>query len=111
LNFGLWGLIAGALLLGGIWANCYNAHCRVTSGDRGWRNVLAVVAPAGFVSFLPPLVRGGPEAYKGMIIEAFVIPAMIVLLASVRWNDVFRVTRDPHRVIEAAAPSRETSCP
>ena len=110
LNFGLWGLIAGAILLGVIWATCYNAHCRVRTGDRGWRDMLAIIAPAGFVSFIPPLVRGGPEAYKGMIIEAFIIPAMVVLLASVRWNHVFRFMRGPHRAVEATAPSRETSC-
>ena len=51
LNFGTWGLIAGALLVGIIWAECYNAHNRVRRGDRHWAAVLAIVAPAGFVLF------------------------------------------------------------
>jgi hypothetical protein len=89
LNFGLWGLIAGALLLGAIWAICYNAHCRAKIGDRGWRSMLAVIAPAGFVSFIPPLVRAGPETYKGMIIEAFIIPTVIILFTSISWGRIF----------------------
>ncbi len=88
LNFGIGGLIIGALLLGFIWALCYNAHCRARPGARRWTNLLAIVAPAGLVSFMPPLVRAGPEAYKGMIIEAFLIPTLIILLASVRWTEV-----------------------
>jgi hypothetical protein len=59
-------------------------------------NLLAIVAPAGLVSFLPPLVRTGPEAYKGMIIEAFIIPTMILLLASIRWKEVFGVQEQPY---------------
>jgi hypothetical protein len=93
LNFGIGGLIIGALLLGFVWAKCYNAHRRATCGDRRWTNVLAIVAPAGFVSFIPPLVRAGPEAYKGMIIEAFLIPTMIVWLASIRWGQLLGVPK------------------
>ena len=96
LNFGTWGLIAGALLVGIIWAKCYNAHNRVRRGDRHWAAVLAIVAPAGFVSFIPPLVRAGPEAYKGMVIEAFLIPAMIVLLASIPWGKVLGLSEFPY---------------
>ncbi len=90
LNFGLWGLVMGALLLGAVWALCFNAHIRAKSGDRRWRNVLAIIAPAGFVSFIPPLIRAGPEAYKGMVIEAFAIPTVIIVLASFRWKTVVR---------------------
>jgi hypothetical protein len=86
LNFGLWGLVAGAVLFGAIWAKCYNAHRAARSGERDWRNVLAIIAPAGLASFIPPLVRAGPDAYKGLLIEAFVIPTVIILFSSVRWK-------------------------
>ncbi|HET6675147.1 MAG TPA: hypothetical protein VFG71_07395, partial [Nitrospiraceae bacterium] len=72
--------------------------------DRRWQNVLAIVAPAGFVSFIPPLVRAGPEAYKGMLIEAFVIPTIIVLLASASWSKVWRAVL---RVIGAGGPATD----
>jgi hypothetical protein len=51
--------------------------------------MLAVIAPAGFVSFIPPLVRAGPETYKGMIIEAFIIPTVIILFTSISWGRIF----------------------
>lgn len=98
LNFGLWGLIVGAVLIGVIWAVCYNAHRETRNGNRDWRNVLAIIAPAGFVAYIPPLVRAGPDAYKGLILEAFIIPTVIILVASARWSDWFRIGRVPHRV-------------
>jgi hypothetical protein len=95
LNFGVWGLIAGAILLGGIWAICFrsysNARMNLRGDDWRWKDALAIVAPAGFVSSIPPLVRGGPEGYKGMIIEAFIIPTVIILVASFRWRALLRL--------------------
>ena len=88
LNFGLGGLLTGAVILGLVWAACYNAHLKVRSGGQRWATVLAIIAPAGFVSYVPPLVRAGPDAYKGMIIEAFIIPTFVVLWGSVRWRQV-----------------------
>lgn len=105
LNFGLWGLIAGAILLGVIWAWCYNAHCRVTNGDPHWRNILAIIAPAGFVSDIPPLVRAGPDAYKGLIVDGLIIPTIIILVASVRWSKAFQDVRAQHRVPERQLPT------
>jgi hypothetical protein len=40
-----------------------------------------VLAPWLFVACLPPLVRAGPEAYKGFIIEGIFIPVGTLLLA------------------------------
>jgi hypothetical protein len=88
LNFGLWGFMVGAILWGAIWAMCFNSHTGARIGDRGWKNILAIVAPAGFISAMPPFIRAGPDAYKGLVIEAFVIPTLIVLVASVRWNEI-----------------------
>ena len=105
LNFGWWGLLMGAVILGLVWAWCYNASRTVEPGDRDWRSVLALMAPAGFVSFIPPLVRAGPEAYKGMVIEAFFIPTVIVLFASMRWDTIWHAISG---TLRAAPPaSRE----
>ncbi len=107
LNFGVWGLLVGAVLLGKVWATCYNAHVSATPGDRRWQNLLAIIAPAGFVSFIPPLIRAGPEAYKGMVIEAFLIPTLIVFLASVRWREVVRLPKCSSDVIRHKLPATE----
>jgi hypothetical protein len=33
------------------------------------------------VAGLPPLIRAGPEGYKGLVIESFLIPLAILLAA------------------------------
>ena len=104
LNFGLGGLIVGAILLGMIWSICFNSHTDARSGDRRWQNVLAIVAPAGFVSAIPPLVRAGPDAYKGLIIEAFIIPTVIMLMACVRWKEILRPAGRANSVLKRVSP-------
>jgi hypothetical protein len=89
LNFGLWGLVAGAVLWGLVWGQCYRAYRKTTAGGRGWQHALSIMAPAGFVAAIPLLVRAGPDGYKGVIIEGFIIPTVIILLASTRWGKLF----------------------
>ena len=83
LNFGLWGIVAGAVLLGVLWGWCYTAHVKANRGDRRWQNLLAIVAPSGLVSAIPPLVRAGPDAYKGLLIEAFILPTLALWWATI----------------------------
>jgi hypothetical protein len=82
LNFGLAGLFCGAVVLGSIWAWCYNANMTANKADRRWQNLLAIIAPAGMVSAIPLLVRAGPDAYKGLVIEAFILPTLILWWAA-----------------------------
>jgi hypothetical protein len=89
LNFGIWGIIAGAVLLGLVWGQCYRAYRKAEAGGRGWQHALAIVAPAGFVAAIPLLVRAGPDGYKSLIIEGFIIPTVIILLASTQWGKWF----------------------
>jgi hypothetical protein len=84
LNFGLWGLLVGAVILGLVWGWCYNAHAKASKGECRWQNFLAIVAPVGLVSAIPLLVRAGPDAYKGLVIEAFIIPTFIIWCATTR---------------------------
>ena len=86
LNFGLLGIVAGAVLLGLVWAWCSNAHAKAHKGDRRWQNLLAIVAPSGLVSAIPPFVRAGPDAYKGLLIEAFIIPTLALWWATIWCN-------------------------
>ena len=41
----------------------------------------ATIAPWVFVANLPPLIRAGPEGYKGFLIEAVLIPVGVLVLA------------------------------
>jgi hypothetical protein len=84
LNFGLPGLFLGALIWGIIWARCFNAYQRIERENwtSRWWYMFAVLAPWGFVALIPPLVRAGPEGYKGLVIEGLLIPAIVLTAAS-----------------------------
>lgn len=81
LNFGYVGVALGALLMGLVWAFCSNAHQRVRAHSGLMVRVFATIAPWGFVAYLPPLIRAGPEGYKGLILEGFVIPMLVLSCA------------------------------
>ena len=81
LNFGIAGVALGGAVLGLIWAYCLNAHQRIRSTTRLPFRLFATVAPWLFVAYLPPLVRAGPEGYKGFMIEAVLIPVGTLLFA------------------------------
>jgi hypothetical protein len=81
LNFGIPGVFLGGAVLGLVWAFCLNAHQRVRSHSGLVFRLFAVIAPWLFVAYLPPLVRAGPEGYKGFLIEAVLIPVGTLFFA------------------------------
>lgn len=85
LNFGLPGLCLGAMVWGWAWSRCFNAY--LFAADRQdrlprWQYAFAVLAPWAFVAYIPPLIRAGPEGYKGLLIDALLVPTVVVTLAS-----------------------------
>lgn len=74
LNFGSVGVAIGGIVLGLAWAFCLTARQRIREKSGLLFRLFAVIAPWLFVANLPPLIRAGPEGYKGFIIEAVVIP-------------------------------------
>lgn len=84
LNFGYPGVLLGGVVLGLVWAGCLNAHGRL-GGRRGLLvRLFAVVAPWTFVANVAPLVRAGPEGYKGVLIDCVVIPVGALAFACYR---------------------------
>ena len=81
LNFGIPGVALGGVTLGWVWAWCLNAHQRIRPASGLLFRLFATVAPWLFVAYLPPLIRAGPEGYKGLVIEAFLIPVGTLALA------------------------------
>jgi len=79
LNFGYLGVALGAVVMGLIWAYCLNAHRRAGSGLLF--RLFGTVAPWLFVACLPPLIRAGPEGYKGFVIEGVLIPMGVLAFA------------------------------
>lgn len=85
LNFGLPGLLLGAVIWGWVWSRCFNAYVSAAEkrhrGPR-WQYVFAVLAPWGFVAYIPPLIRAGLEGYKGLVIEGLLVPTIVITIAS-----------------------------
>ena len=81
LNFGISGILLGAVVLGGVWAACIRSQSSVEQ-RLGASKVFAIIAPWLFVAYLPPLIRAGPEGYKGWILEAVLIPVAVLTLSS-----------------------------
>ncbi len=79
LNFGYAGVALGAVVMGLVWAYCLNAHRRAGAGLVF--RLFATVAPWLFAACLPPLIRAGPEGYKGFLIEGVLIPVGVLAFA------------------------------
>ena len=88
LNFGLLGVILGAALLGAIWAKLFNDSRRLNTSRRLAVpvRIFTVVAPWTFTAGLVSLVRAGLEGYKGVVIECFILPTLLLTAASWRFR-------------------------
>ena len=83
LNFGVYGVVLGALLLAALWATLFNWFNEPDSSHRFFQSV-KVMAVWTFVASLPVLVRAGPEGYKSCLFEAILMPAAILAIVSKR---------------------------
>jgi hypothetical protein len=81
LNFGYLGVPMGGIVLGLIWAKMLRARQQIRPNTRLLFRVFATVAPWLFVAYLPPLVRAGPEGYKGFVIEGVLVPLFTLAFA------------------------------
>jgi hypothetical protein len=97
LSFGHMGVVLGAMVMGLVWSWCLNAHQRIKSSNGLVFRIFATVSPWLFVACLPPLIRAGPEGYKGWVIEGVLIPVVTLLFSCrpkklkkrLRWNPQF----------------------
>lgn len=83
MNFGIFGVIAGGLLLAGIWAFLFNRSYIANNYKSLFVRVFFIIAPWTFVGYIPSLVRGGLEGYKGLVVDAFIVPSVILYFAAV----------------------------
>ena len=81
LNFGYAGVAVGAILLGLIWAGCLNAHQRIGRKTGLLFRLFATIAPWMLAAGIPALVRAGPEGYKGVAVECFLVPMAALAFA------------------------------
>ncbi len=83
INFGVPGVILGAVVLGWIWAALFNRFCAVAHSRSHLGRVFSTVAFWSLTAFLPILIRGGPEGYKGAAVEAMLAPTLMMFASSV----------------------------
>jgi hypothetical protein len=80
LNFGIFGVVAGAILLGILWAIFINQSYRSESKGLFLR-LVSVIAPSVFVSLIPMMMRGGPEVYRPLMIDIILSSSFLIYLA------------------------------
>lgn len=83
LNFGIFGVFLGAMLFALIWAFLFNRFYTAFNRKSLFFRTFFLIVPWTFVGYIPTLIRAGAEIYKGVIIEAMIIPAVIFFLASI----------------------------
>ena len=81
LSFGHLGVVLGAMVMGLVWSWCLNAHQRIKSSNGLVFRIFATISPWLFVACLPPLIRAGPEGYKGWVLEGVLIPVVTLLFS------------------------------
>lgn len=87
LNFGYLGVALGAVTMGFAWAWCINAKRRIGGRTGLPFRLFAIVAPWFFAACLPPMLRAGPEAYKGFVVEGALIPVVVLIAACRPWRE------------------------
>jgi hypothetical protein len=83
INFGVAGVVGGALLFGWLWAQLFNAFGSMRAMGSHVGQVFAATAFWTFTAYTPILIRSGPEGYKGVVVEALLIPTLLMVAASV----------------------------
>ena len=111
LNFGIPGVVMGAALLGRVWAALYNnlVHRAYLPAATWWR-IFCIIGFFTFTANLPSLVRAGPEAYKGILIDSFFIPVAVLALARSTSQQILprQITARASR-LDATTPSAPTT--
>jgi hypothetical protein len=80
LNFGVVGVVVGAVLLALVWAALLRLSSNVSA--RGPRARVSWTCALCFATaFAPDMMRNGPEGLKGLLVEAILIPFVLSWLA------------------------------
>ncbi len=82
LNFGILGIIAGALLFGFVWVSLYNLFHSIKDTTPEAFKILYIIGMGAFVAFVPTIIRTGPEGYKALIFEALIFPCLVIFIAT-----------------------------
>lgn len=82
LNFGLLGIVLGAIVLGVFWTWIYRKKMQLSNRQNNFIKLFFVIGLAATAAQMPSLIRGGPEGYKAFLFEGLIIPALIIYFSS-----------------------------
>lgn len=81
LNFGLIGVVGGAVIFGVFWANIFNLFQRQNAGNSPLYRVFSIVTPWTFVAGIAFFIRAGIESYKSLFIYSIITPTIVIYLS------------------------------
>jgi hypothetical protein len=84
LNFGFLGIIAGAIFLAYFWIYLTKLFYRQDRIRSPVYRLFSIIAPWTFTAGFPLILRAGPEAYKGIILDCFLAPLIVLFIAMVK---------------------------
>lgn len=84
LNFGLFGILIGGMVLGGLWGILYRGFDGFGNSTSASKLAYAAVAFAFFTGGIPNLVRVGLEGYKTIVIFTLIAPILVLRFCRVR---------------------------
>lgn len=96
LNFGVAGVLLGAVAWGWIWASIFNRFHEGRPTNTVMR-FFTILAPWVFVAGIPGLIRTGIEGYKGLAIDAFLVPTLCLALTHMAKASMDRVVMPVRR--------------
>jgi len=82
INFGIVGVIAGAILLGLVWVWLHNCMAHQSRFRGHLTRLFVVLGFANITAFMPTLLRAGPEAYRSLALEGLLIPLVVLAIAT-----------------------------
>jgi len=83
LNFGVPGLVLGAVVLGWVWAALFNRFRGAADSASHFGRVFSTLTFWTFTAYIPILIRAGPEGYKGATVEAMLVPTLMMVASTV----------------------------
>src|SRR5258708_10963721 len=73
----------GATLMGWVWGKCYTGYLKaINASGSEWQRILMIVSPWMFVAEIPFIMAAGPEAYRVLIVEALLLPTLVLSIAA-----------------------------
>ena len=93
LNFGLIGVLLGGLTLGLLLVLLYNLYQSNFDNLHSYLKILISIGIARYISFIPLIIRAGPEGYKSVIFECLLIPVFLLWVSTFSFKKSYKILK------------------